>query len=67
MGNYVIESADKKQIMAWADMIWDAGIHDFEVLILISTSAIYFYKKAAYDAAIKLIKDENTESTERAN
>ena len=53
--------------MVWADMIWDAGIHDFEVLIFISTSAIYFYNKAAYDAAIKLIKDENTESTERAN
>ena len=45
MENYVIESANKKQIMAWADQIWDAGIHDFEVLIFISTSAIYFYNK----------------------
>lgn len=67
MENYVLESANKKQIMTWADMIWDAGIHDFEVLIFISTSAIKFNNKAAYDAAIKLIKDENTESTERAN
>lgn len=67
MENYVLESANKKQIMTWADKIWDAGIHDFEVLIFISTSAIYFYNKAAYDAAIKLIKNENTESTERAN
>lgn len=67
MENYVLESANKKQIMTWADQIWDAGIHDFEVLIFISTSAIYFYNKAAYDAAIKLIKDESTESTKRAN
>lgn len=67
MGNYVIESTNRTQIMAWADMIWDAGIHDFEVLIFISTSAIYLYNKAAYEAAIKLIKNENTESTERAN
>ena len=59
MENYVIENANKKQIMAWADQIWDAGIHDFEVLIFISTSAIYFYNKAAYDAAIKLIKENN--------
>lgn len=59
MENYVLESANKKQIMTWADMIWDAGIHDFEVLIFISTSAIYFYNKAAYDAAIKLIKENN--------
>ena len=67
MENYVIESTNRTQIMTWADMIWDAGIHDFEVLIYISTSAIYLYNKAAYEAAIKLIKDENTESTERAN
>lgn len=67
MGNYVIKSTNRTQIMAWADMIWDAGIHDFEVLIFISTSAIYLYNKAAYEAAIKLIKNENTESTERAN
>ena len=59
MGNYVIESTNRTQIMAWADMIWDAGIHDFEVLIFISTSAIYLYNKAAYDAAIKLIKDKD--------
>lgn len=67
MENYVIESTNRTQIMTWADMIWDAGIHDFEVLIYISTSAIYLYNKAAYEAAVKLIKDENTESTERAN
>lgn len=67
MENYVLESANKKQITTWADQIWDAGIHDFEVLIFISTSAIYFYNKAAYDAAIKLIKDESIESTEREN
>lgn len=67
MENYVIESTNRTQIMAWADMIWDAGIHDFEVLIFISTSAIYLYNKAAYEAAVKLIKDENTESTKREN
>lgn len=67
MENYVLESANKKQIMTWADKIWDAGIHDFEVLIFISTNAIKFKNKAAYEAAVKLIKDENTESTERAN
>lgn len=26
MGYYIIESTDKKQIMNWADRIWDAGI-----------------------------------------
>lgn len=59
MGNYIIESTDKKQIMIWADRIWDAGIHSFEVLIFLETSAIYFYNKAAYDAAKSIIGNEN--------
>lgn len=56
MGNYIIESTDKKQIMNWADRIWDAGIHSFEVLVFLHTSAIWFYNKAAYDAAKTIIK-----------
>lgn len=59
MENYVIESANKKQIMIWADRIWDAGIHSFEVLIHIQNSAINFYNKAAYDAAKSIIGNEN--------
>lgn len=59
MGSYIIESTDKKQIMLWADRIWDAGIHSFEVLIFLKTSAIYFYNKAAYDAAKTIIAHEN--------
>lgn len=59
MENYVIESTDKKQIMLWADRIWDAGIHRFEVLIHIQNSAIKFYNKAAYDAAKSIIENEN--------
>lgn len=59
MGNYIIESTDKKQIMLWADRIWDAGIHSFEVLIFLETSAIYFYNKVAYDAAKTIIGNEN--------
>lgn len=59
MENYIIESTDKKQIMLWADRIWDAGIHSFEVLIFLETSAIYFYNKAAYDAAKSIIGNEN--------
>lgn len=59
MGNYIIESADKKQIMLWADRIWDAGIHSFEVLVFLHTSAIWFYNKAAYDAAKTIIAHEN--------
>lgn len=59
MGNYIIESTDKKQIMLWADMIWDAGIHSFEVLVFLHTSAIWFYNKAAYDAAKTIIAHEN--------
>lgn len=59
MENYVIESANKKQIMTWADMIWDAGIHSFEVLIHIQNSAIRFYNKSAYDAAKTIIGNEN--------
>lgn len=59
MENYIIESANKKQIMTWADMIWDAGIHSFEVLVFLHTSAIWFYNKAAYDAAKTIIGNEN--------
>lgn len=59
MGNYIIESSNKKQIMLWADRIWDAGIHNFEVLVLLKTSVIYFYNKAAYDAAKTIIGNEN--------
>lgn len=59
MENYIIESTDKKQIILWADRIWDAGIHSFEVLIFLKTSTIYFYNKAAYDAAKSIIGNEN--------
>lgn len=59
MGSYIIESTDKKQIMLWADRIWDAGIHSFEVLIHIQKSAIKFYNKTAYDAAKTIIAHEN--------
>lgn len=59
MGYYIIESTDKKQIMNWADRIWDAGIHSFEVLIHIQNSAINFYNKAAYDAAKTIIAHEH--------
>lgn len=59
MENYIIESTDKKQIMLWADRIWDAGIHSFEVLIHIQNSAIRFYNKSAYDAAKTIIAHEH--------
>lgn len=59
MGNYVIESTNRTQIMAWADMIWDAGIHSFEVLIHIQKNVIKFYNKAAYDAAKSIIAHEH--------